>query len=300
MVLLQAAASWAREPGRPLLLVATIDHGLRPEARREAEAVGALAASLGLGHAILTWDERPGRVSQEAARDARYRLLRDHARAIGARRLATAHTADDQAETLLMRMASGSGLAGLAGMAPESARGDILHLRPFLGFAKADLVATCRARGWAFVEDPSNAEPRFARVRWRRLMLPLAAEGLDARRLGRLAERLRRADRALEAAASVAEARLVASRPEGGLSIAFGDLLAEPEEIALRVLLRALQRGRPDVPIRLDRAETALAALAAAHREGRRARRSLAGSVLTLTREGMLVLDAEPSRNRGR
>src|SRR5690606_4990568 len=118
----------------------------------------------------------------EAARDARYRLLIQCAREEGASHLVTAHTLDDQAETVLIRLARGSGLAGLAGMRAERDREGIRHARPLLASPKAALLDLCREQGWPFVEDPSNLDPRFARARWRRIMPLLAEEGLTAER----------------------------------------------------------------------------------------------------------------------
>lgn len=301
IALMHALALWCRSAGGPPLKVATVDHGLRAASRPEAEAVGEAARALGLPHAILTWTGRAaGPVSQAAAREARYRLLLAHADEVGARRLVTAHTCDDQAETILMRLADGSGIGGLAGMVRTTRRGAIAHLRPFLPIAKERLVATCRARGWGFLEDPSNADPRFARARWRALMPALAAEGLDATRLTRLAARLRRADLALQEATEAAARRLV-SLHETGLAIDADALFREPEEIGLRVLLRSLASLAPDSSqIRLARAEAALAALRVARNAGRPAQRTLAGLLLTLDRTGRLVIAPEPPRRRGR
>ena len=301
--LMQAVAAW---PAAPPLFVATVDHGLRAESRAEAEGVAAEAARLGLPHAVLAWEDRPARVSQAAARSARYRLLADHARAVGAGRLATAHTLDDQAETVLMRLADGSGLSGLAGMAPATRRGALLHLRPFLGLPKAALAATCWGRGWRFVEDPSNRDPRFARPRWRALAPLLAAEGLTPARLLRLGARLRRADEALDAAAERLAAETVTildeAVPPGGAGVVRVDvarLARAPEEIALRVLIRALEAAGAET-IRLGRAEAALAGLLAAHHAGQPLRRTLAGRLLALDADGTLSLSAEPPRRRGR
>lgn len=301
--LMGALAAWAGPRSGPPLRVATVDHGLRPESRAEAEAVREAAAALGLPHAVLAWTDRPARVSQEAARRARYRLLSDHARAVGAGRIVTAHTADDQAETVLMRLAEGSGLTGLAGMAAGIARGDLRHIRPFLTVAKHRLVATCRARPWLFAEDPANADPRFARSRWRALMPALAAEGLAPGRLGRFAGRMRRAEEALRQAAEAAGRRHLRRDEAGHAAIDVAALAAEPEEIALRVLLRALgpaDDGGPAAHLRLDRVETALAALLAARAAGAPLRRTLAGRLLVLDRDGTLEVRPEPARSRGR
>ncbi len=163
------------EPGIPFV-VATVDHGLRPGSAAEADEVAGLAARLGLKHRILAWTgPKPAARLQEAARAARYRLLAELARETGADLVLTAHTLDDQAETVLMRLCAGSGPAGLSGMAPARTLVGLTLGRPFLNVPKTRLVATCEERGWPFVRDPSNADPRFGRVRLRRL-LPLLAE----------------------------------------------------------------------------------------------------------------------------
>lgn len=303
--LMQAAAHWGRASGGLSLRVATVDHGLRPEARAEAEAVGVAAAALDLPHAILAWADRPpGPVSQEAAREARYRLLVDHAVAIGAPRIATAHTFDDQVETILMRLTDGSGPSGLAGMAPATRRGQVEHLRPFLHLRKAALVATCRARGWSFAEDPTNRDLRFARPRWRALATALAAEGLTPERVFRLGGRMRRAEIALERAAERAQAAVELRRADskaGSVVLDFATLCGEPDEIAIRVLIRALRAASPGAGhLRLERVESAYGALLAARLTAGAVRRSLAGCILSLDRKGRLTVAPEAPRRRGR
>ncbi len=264
--------------------------------------MGAFARSFALSHSILTWDGRKGQpVSQAAARDARYGLLLAHARAVGATHLLTAHTLDDQAETLMLRLAAGSGLSGLGGMRREVARGDVLHARPFLHLPKTRLVATCRERSWPFVEDPSNAHTRFARVRWRQTIMPLlASEGLDAVRLGRLGERLARADEALDQAADFAFSRF-ARHGRAEMILDFATLSLEAEEIALRVLQRALARPGPESRhLRLERLEECLSALLQARAGGTSVRRTIAGRLLTLDANGMLTIAVEGTRRRGR
>lgn len=298
-VLMHALASWRKRlVAAPRIEVATVDHGLRADSRHEAEEVAAAAGRLGLPHHLLVWSgRRPGPVSQAAARAARYRLLAALSRRIDASDLVTAHTLDDQAETILMRMAAGSGLGGLAGMGRVVTRTAGRHVRPFLGFPKATLVETCRVHGWTFATDPSNADSRFARPRWRALMPELAAEGLDAHRLARMAERMARADAALADAARVA----LASVRLGPAEIDLCRLAAEPAEIGLRgfqVLL--VESGADPARMRLDRLETCFDTLAAACRAGLASRRTLCGLVLTLGRGGRLAVAAEPPRRRGR
>ncbi|MEZ5921028.1 MAG: tRNA lysidine(34) synthetase TilS [Parvularculaceae bacterium] len=151
---------------------ATIDHGLREASRAEAEQVAAMASALGVEHDILCWTgEKPKTGIQAAAREARYALLAGHAVKIGAGAIMTGHTADDQAETLLMRVARG-GAAGLSGMRQETMiasgpLGPVRLLRPLLDRRRAALQAFLRNEGVAWIDDPSNDDRRFERVRLR-------------------------------------------------------------------------------------------------------------------------------------
>ena len=155
-----------------------------------------LAERLGIAHRTLRWrGEKPATGLQEAARNMRYRLLAEAARKFGATHVLTGHTRDDQAETVLFRMARGSGLAGLGGMVRETRIGGFTLVRPLLDCSKAQLIATLGAVDIAFADDPSNRDPRFTRARLRGLLPALAEEGLDASRLALLARRLQRAER---------------------------------------------------------------------------------------------------------
>ena len=142
-LLVLAAEQRRVAPRFPDLLAVTVDHRLRPEAAAEAEAVAGLAAGLGVPHRTLAWiGDKPADGLMAAARAARYGLIADAAAAFGAFDVATAHTLDDQAETVLLRLAAGSGPAGLAAMRAVERRGPIRLHRPFLAVAKARLVAT--------------------------------------------------------------------------------------------------------------------------------------------------------------
>ncbi len=169
-----------------------------------------------------------------AARDARRGLLCAMAELHRAKAIALAHTLDDQAETVLMRLGAGSGIAGLAAMAPVSDMGGVPLLRPLLDVPKAALIAFLDARGIDYVRDPTNTDPRTKRARLRELMPRLAREGIDAAALARLAQRARRADEALDAFAD----RLFADAPASGRPIAVDAWRAAPEEVRLRVLAR--------------------------------------------------------------
>jgi tRNA(Ile)-lysidine synthase len=308
--LLVLAARWRKALRRgPKLMAVTIDHGLRPEARREAATVKRLAGSLGVAHRTLRWSgAKPSTGIQEAARLARYRLLGDAAHAAGARHVLTAHTLDDQAETVLIRLSRGSGVSGLAAMAriaplPGDGRDGISLVRPLLAVRKRDLVATLRKAGVAFAEDPSNRDPRFTRARLRAAMPSLENEGLNAERLALLARRVRRADAALEA---VVDAAMAALSPAAGLGagpIAFpvARLAQLPDEVSLRLLGRAIARCGDEGPVELGKLETLHAGLCAdvASSLGRaRFRRTLAGAVVTRQGDSLLIERAPARRGR--
>ncbi|WP_114945994.1 tRNA lysidine(34) synthetase TilS [Microvirga calopogonii] len=300
--LMHLLARWHEAGSRPPVLVATIDHGLRPEAAEEAAFVAREAGALGLPHRILAWTgDKPRTGIQAAARDARYRLLADHAHAAGASHLVTAHTLDDQAETVMMRLARGSGLSGLSGMRRETERHGIIHARPLLDWPKARLLDLCRGQGWRFVEDPSNANALYARVRWRGLMPLLAAEGLDADRLARFAERAARADEALDLKAREALERAGFSDAGGHLSFEGGILASEPFEIALRVLEQALSRaGLALDNSRLNRLESCAERLRRAIGAGQALSLTVAGALVRLDPSGRVSIRPEPPRRRGR
>lgn len=287
------------------LIVATVDHGLRAAAKREAAAVAKLAHKLGLKHRTLKWTgKKPATGLQQAARLARYRLLGGAARKAGAPFILTAHTLDDQAETVLIRMSRGSGITGLAAMARVAAMpsgdGGIKLVRPLLDIPKSRLIATLREAKIPFAVDPSNRDPRFTRARLRGLMPHLAAEGLDARRLSQLAQRLKRADTAIETAVDRAHAELTAGLGAPGAYDAAG-FFRLPAEIALRLLGRAVTLLGDEGPVELGKLEALFAALNAAQKSGtRRYRRSLAGALVTLDRAKITVERAPPRRPHAR
>jgi tRNA(Ile)-lysidine synthase len=302
IALMHLLARWYAAGLRPPVLVATVDHGLRPEAAEEAAFVVREADALGLPHRVLAWTgDKPRTGLQEAAREARYGLLIDQAHAVGASHLVTAHTLDDQAETIMMRLARGSGLSGLAGMRRETERRGIVHARPLLGWPKTRLLGLCRSQGWRFVEDPSNANALYARVRWRRLLPLLAAEGLDAERLARFAERAAQADEALALKAREALEGAGLSHEGGRLSFGGGILASEPFEIALRVLEQALRRAGFGLEnSRLNRLESCTERLRTAIGAGEILTLTIAGALVQLDRAGRVSIGPEPRRRRGR
>ena len=288
----------ARFPRVVPIHVATVDHGLREESADEAERVGRAARALGLPHAILAWTgEKPSAGIPEAARDARYRLLAAHAHDVCADLILTAHTRDDQAETVLMRLAAGSALAGLGGMRPERPLAPGLRLgRPFLHLDKAVLVAWCEARDLAFFRDPSNADGRYARARLRRVAGALAAEGLTGARLARLAERAARDEDALQRAAASALDAALLTGTEATLRLDGAVLAGLSDAVALRCLDRAITRAG-GAPRRLERLESlVLEALLPGLRRGIAVRRTLAGLTIAANARGIVTLSPSPPR----
>lgn len=170
MALLLLLAQWCQHSGHELLIL-TVDHGLRSGSSEEAEAVMRQARLLGLKGRILRWQGgKPTGAVQEPARQARYELLSHCCREEAVLHLALAHHADDQAETLALRLQSGSGLTGLAGMSAVRYLPDLRLMRPLLGIPKSRLKATMRRHEQEWSEDPSNRDERYRRVRYRAVL----------------------------------------------------------------------------------------------------------------------------------
>jgi tRNA(Ile)-lysidine synthase len=301
IALMWLAARWRRALARgPRLVAVTVDHGLRTEAAREARDVKRLARSLEVPHRTLRWTgTKPNTGLPAAARAARYRLLAQAARSNGATHVLTAHTRDDQAETLLMRMLRGSGIAGLAAMTRVSEREGLWLARPLLDVSKAQLVATLNRARINFADDPTNRDVSYTRPRLRALMPALAEEGGDSKNLARLAARLARANAALEVLADGAE-RYLALRDRndaarfGFDAAAFAGLA---EEIRLRLLKRAIDRVGHEGPAELGKLEAVLAVLdQAIAAGGPRQKLTLAGAMVTLIGGRIHVEPAPPRR----
>jgi tRNA(Ile)-lysidine synthase len=236
---------------------------------------------------------------EAAAREMRYEYFQQLLRQGGLNRIATGHTLDDQAETVLFRLARGSGLMGLAGMAqasplPVGADRMGFLLRPLLHIPKARLVATLRAAGVAYSDDPSNRDPRFTRARLRALMPDLAREGLSAYGLSRFAARMRRAEATIEFAVAAARDALAPEPwPERGPvrfdTARFANL---PAEVALRLLGRAVAWTGNEGPVELAKLEFLYAAM---RQSPARLRRTLAGALVTLDSD-WIVVERAPAR----
>ncbi len=264
--------------------VATVDHGLRPEARDECALVVAACEERGVPCEVLTVQVGEGNV-QAKAREARYRALGEWALDREISRIATAHHADDQAETLLMRLNRGSGVAGLAGVRQSQwhEASHALIIRPLLGFLRDELVQVIAASGQSVVQDPSNADHRFDRARMR--MALADCDWIDPRALAQSASNLGEAYEALQAYADLLWPRMV-SETQDGLVLTPGP----SREMNRRLLAECLERigGRPrggDVARLLLRLESG---------EGG----NVAG-VLATVRGGGWFLRPEPPRKTG-
>lgn len=273
MALALLADGWARERGGRIHAL-TVDHGLRAESAAEAARVGSWLRALGIEHRILPWtDAKPASALQAQARVARYALLGAWCRNAGILHLLLAHQRQDQAETLFLRLASGSGPDGLAGMAAAVETPDARLLRPLLNIGREALRTYLRAMGQDWVEDPSNEDARFARVRWRRLAPALETLGMTTDTMAAAARRFADVRVALETSTARLLARATRLDPAGFAVLSPAPFAEAPDEIAVRALARVLATvgGRHYLPS-LDKT----ADLYAAARSARRRRSGIA------------------------
>ena len=215
----------ARYRSADRLRAISVDHGLRPEAKDEIALVAAQAKALGIDHFVAHWAWDGKGNLQAAAREGRWAAVRDWATMYNLREVWFGHTQDDQVETLLMRLARGSGIDGLTAMYPLSQRGGLRVFRPLLGHARADLRAWLRSQKIAWSEDPSNDDPRFDRVRARQMFAHLETLGLTRKRLLQTVDHMQAAHLSLQEAALAFAKRHV--RQDAG------DLILAPEALDL-------------------------------------------------------------------
>lgn len=222
------------------LHIATVNHGLRPEAPKEAAFVAQTAGALGLSHVTLKWEGWSGQGNlQDAARQARRSLLAQWAQQEGLQAVLLGHTQNDQAETFLMRLARGSGVDGLAAMAPVHVECGIRWLRPLLQFTRDELRDWLRARNHSWVDDPSNDDTNFDRIKARQAVQHLEPLGLSSERLAQTAQRMAEARAVLDAAATDA-ARHICRFEHGDFVFDAAGLDALAQETRHRLVARAL------------------------------------------------------------
>lgn len=238
--LLLIASLWAAPRGREVI-AAVVDHGLRPESAAEAARARAFCAGWGIACEILRWEDWGGAGNlQDAARRARRRLIGRFARARGAGAVLLGHTLDDQAETFLMRLARGSGVDGLAAMRTSTAWDGLPVLRPLLGLRRAALRDWLAAGGIGWIEDPSNEDPRFTRVRIRAALDALVGLGLGPERLAETAAQMARARAALESATAELARTAVVPGAAGDAALDIAATTHAPREIGLRLFAATL------------------------------------------------------------
>jgi len=287
MALTLLAHEWARAAGG-MITALTVDHRLRPQSAAEAIQVGRWLAARGIAHRVLTraGGESGVRGIQAAARAARYALLEEWCRVEGVLHLLIAHHREDQAETLLLRLARGSGLDGLAAMSAAAERAHCRVLRPLLRVPRDRLLATLSAAGQRWIDDPSNHDRAYARVRLRQSEPRLAEAGLTAARLAVAAARLGAARVTLEAEVAMLLARAVELHPGGFARLDNVALAEKPAALGLRALSAVLGAVGgalyPPRSARLDRLYRELC-------QGLRGGRTLGGCRLLPRRGGVLV-----------
>jgi tRNA(Ile)-lysidine synthase len=262
-------ADWAaRESARPPTVL-VVDHDLRPESEGEAALAARWAKALGLPVNVLHWQGRkPVSNIEDQARRARYRLLGGWCANHGVANLFLAHTREDQAETFLLRLGRGSGVDGLSGMRargplPVAGFGAVHLLRPLLDIGRGELRAYLQSQGASWLEDPMNADSRYARVRVRKALPQLEAAGVPALRLAEAARHLARAREALEASTEDFLGGHARIEPNFALLDAVA-LLGSHREIGLRALCAVLMRvsGKAYRP-RFERLEALYEAISA-------------------------------------
>ena len=289
MALLRLAHEWAGEFGKGCTLsVLTVDHRLRQDSAEEAVRVGRWARGLGLDHAILPWNESRGGASLQArARKARYDLMAAWCCGHGAETILTAHTRDDQAETVLMRLARTASIDSLAAIRREGQWDGVRLVRPLLAMGRETLRTYLSAIGQEWIEDPSNSDERFERVRLRQ---SLAGLGLPAEALADLARAAAEVSDGLWKSAEDYIDLYVKSNSFGFGEVQAGPLLALPPAVRDRVLAGLVGRygggGRAE-PSEISRLASALASGLC--------RRTLAGAMI-LRRKDVIVVGREAGR----
>ena len=218
----------------------TVDHRLRAESAPEAAGVAAACAGLGVPHQVRVWDHGPVKGNlMDAARRARMGLVADWARGRGIRHVALGHTRDDQAETLLMGLARSAGVAGLSGMRPHWTEDGVTLHRPLLDAGREELRYWLRAKGIRWVDDPTNEDARFARIKARAALAALAPRGITAAGLADVARHLSGVQAALAEQVRAAAGQHIAAKA-GALRVGPG-LFGEPAEVQRQLVARAIR-----------------------------------------------------------
>jgi tRNA(Ile)-lysidine synthase len=284
MALLRLAHEWACSSPSPRLSILTVDHGLRLAAASEARQVAAWCEALGLSHHIFTWDgPRPLTGIQASARKIRYVLMTDWCQANGASLLLTAHTRDDQAETVLMRLMRTASIDSIAGIPRHGQWNGTRLFRPLLDHGREVLRDHLRKSGQAWIDDPSNDDPQFERVRLRAILPPLAETGITSERLAGLAADCSAVASELQRRAA-AWINADADERDGYCSLPREGFLALPPELRIRVLARVIGHYGGGGSAERDELLRLLEAMAASA-----SRWTLGGAVIWARRDRFLI-----------
>jgi len=275
---------------RDKLTVLSVNHGLRDDAHKEIASVCKLAEKFELNVAGLNW-QHEGVESrlQEKARVARYDLMTNWCLENDVGILVTGHTLDDQAETVLMRLARGSGVDGLAAMAEKTEWNGVEIVRPLLGVSRASLRAFLQSKDIGWIDDPSNENEKFERIRVRNIITDLEAIGISRQDLARSARRLGRAKLALDRLADDFLERYVEVFDTGYCQISSAGLNAASPETAVRVIARLLEwAGGGDIAVRMAKIEPLVEKLVAGQR-GKHDRFTLGGAHIVMRKDRILI-----------
>ncbi|MBQ7412996.1 MAG: tRNA lysidine(34) synthetase TilS, partial [Alphaproteobacteria bacterium] len=280
-------ASYAKRH-RLKLSAATVDHKLRLESSDEARFVHCILSQHNIEHTTLVWSgPKPRTHLEEKAREKRYDLLKSWCREKDIQYLFLAHHAGDQAETFWARLARGSGVNGLSGMAAQSYRQEIILCRPFLAINKEDILTDLKQKKIQWVTDSMNADDSYERVRWRKRQSQLSAFGLTPEMIGKTTCRLNRVRQAMDFYTHRFEQALVDVDPRGYITISLSALNAVPLEIQLRVLLNGIKKISGIPLLSLDGVERWL---------DRRPKQMTLGGCVLLQQQGLLFIARELTR----
>ncbi|MDG1738036.1 MAG: tRNA lysidine(34) synthetase TilS [Paracoccaceae bacterium] len=245
LALLHLAVDWASQQSAKVF-VYTVDHGLRPEAATEAAFVGDLCRQLGVTHKVLNWTgwDGAGNLPQEARR-ARYRLIAEAANEDGVKTIALGHTQDDQAETFLMALTRRSGVDGLAGMPRCKADHGVNWIRPLLDVSRSTLRSYLTEADQKWIEDPTNEDTAYERVRMRNAKDELGMLGLSADAMSAVAQNMQSVQSALREVTQSAK-RDICTPISGAVRLNRKLFLAQPEEIKRRLVVDCLRYVAPN------------------------------------------------------
>ncbi len=286
--LMLLAADWARQNNRQNdIHVLTVDHALRRNSHKEAKQVYRAAKALGLPCHILIWQHQ-GQTSkiQETARRNRYKLMGEWCNANGFAGIITAHNSDDQAETMLMRLARGSGVDGLSAMNARSQLFGATVYRPLLDVSKHQLKKVVTNAGHDWIEDPSNQNEKFERIRVRSAMAAIEKSGIELSAINLSTKRLKRASSALETITDQFMTTSVTVYNTGHCEIDRKALQTLPDEIAIRTLTRLLEwAGGANEPVRMAKTERLFETLRSSNTE----KHTLGGAHLAVRKNSLLI-----------